>query len=403
VTGGVASFLATTGVAIGPAGPTGPVGPAGPAGPTGPAGPAGPAGPEPPEPPPEFSIILVNKPYKRVLSRRVRLSSSSISLMRGFILLYIKVILSLNQMIFIGPTFPGGIPQWASNYTKLFPDAKYYTVCDEIPECEHAFVFALPVPEFFNHYEYLKSRVKKMTCMTICETETVNEKFGLLMKEFKRLGVPSEFCKNVFSKQFPDNEFYVVPPYIQAPPPRPYIFYTISNMTDKRKNFDSLLNTFTRLDRPDAVLVVKEQSNSPITLNIPNVQIINEQLDDHQMDLLHRQCDCYINFSHSEGGIGMGAIEAALRDKPVIKPGYIGGPEYIKTPYTIDCVRKKVGQGYYLFTDDMIWGDPNPEQLLEFMRDAYDKQLRYMDHEYTKKLLSPESIIKSLKDIVSLE
>jgi hypothetical protein len=40
VTGGVASFLATTGVAIGPAGPTGPVGPAGPAGPTGPAGPA---------------------------------------------------------------------------------------------------------------------------------------------------------------------------------------------------------------------------------------------------------------------------------------------------------------------------------------------------------------------------
>jgi hypothetical protein len=51
----------------------------------------------------------------------------------------------------------------------------------------------------------------------------------------------------------------------------------------------------------------------------------------------------------------------------------------------------------------MIWGDPNPEQLLEFMRDAYDKQLRYMDHEYTKKLLSPESIIKSLKDIVSLE
>jgi glycosyltransferase involved in cell wall biosynthesis len=334
---------------------------------------------------------------------RTRIISCSISLRSVSIVLYIKERLSLNQMIFVGPTLPGGIAQLCFNYSKLFPDSIYYTLGQELPELPHAFLFAIPADTLLVHYDYIKSRIKNITMITICETETVHEDFGILMKDHKRVVVTSEFCKKVLSRQFPDNEFLVVPPHIPTPPPRPYIFYTIGNVDDPRKNFQKVLDTFSRLDRPNALLVIKQQSINPINLDIPNVQVINEQLDDHQMDLVHRQCDCYINFSHSEGGIGMGAIEAALRDKPVIKPGYAGGPEYIKTPYTIDCVPKKVGKGYYLFTDDMVWGDPDPEQLLEFMRDAYDKQLRYMDHEYTKNVLSPEKIFSSLKEIASLD
>jgi len=285
-------------------------------------------------------------------------------------------------MNFIGPTLPGGIAQLCYNYSKLFPGSTYYTLGQEIPELSHAFIFAVPAADTLLCYlDYFKSRIKNITMITICETETVHENYGVLMKEFKRVAVPSEFCKKVLSRQFPDNEFFVIPPHIPKPPPKPYIFYTIGNMNDPRKNFQKVLDTFSLLDRPNARLVIKQQSN------------------DAQIDLVHRQCDCYINFSHSEGGIGMGAIEAALRDKPVIKPGYAGGPEYVKTPYTIECVHKKIGQGYYLFTDDMIWGEPDPEQLLEFMRDAYDKQLRYMNHEYTKNVLSPENIVKSFESI----
>ena len=108
-------------------------------------------------------------------------------------------------MIFIGPTFPGGIARWSLKYKSLFPNSKHYTLADEIPICDHAVVFALPVDVFWDRYEYLKSRIKHISCMTICETETVHEDFGRLMGEFKRIGVPSEFCKRVFSKQFPDN------------------------------------------------------------------------------------------------------------------------------------------------------------------------------------------------------
>jgi glycosyltransferase involved in cell wall biosynthesis len=301
-------------------------------------------------------------------------------------------------MIFVGPTLPGGIAQHCFNYTKLFPGSTYYSLGQEIPESSHGVVFALPADTFFRFYEYIKSRIKNITYMTVCETDTVHEDFGIMMKEFKRVAVPSEFCMKILSRQFPDTKFFVIPPYIPKPPPRPYIFYTIGNLEDPRKNFQNLLDVFSRIDRPDTILVVKQQSNCPISVDIPNVQVINEQLDDHQMELFHRQCDCYVNFSHSEG-VGMGAIEAALRDKPVILSDFGGPVEYIKTPYTVQCTQAKTNIDYFLFKKDMIWGNPDPEQLLEFMRDAYDKKLRYMDHEHTKKLVSPENVFKSFDNI----
>ena len=39
--------------------------------------------------------------------------------------------------------------------------------------------------------------------MTVCETETVHEDYGKLFDLFDRIAVASEFCKKVFSRQFP--------------------------------------------------------------------------------------------------------------------------------------------------------------------------------------------------------
>ncbi|ALI95347.1 hypothetical protein AP053_gp198 [Ostreococcus mediterraneus virus 1] len=298
-------------------------------------------------------------------------------------------------MIIIGPPLPGGIARWSLKYKSLFPNAKHYILGQEIPECEEAIVFSLPVDAFWDCYEYLKSRIKKIHCMTICETETVHEDFGRLMKEFKRIGVPSEFCKRTFSKQFPENEFYVVRAYVPPPSPKPYRFYTIGNMEDKRKNFGAMLRAFMRLENPNAYLVVKAQSNAPIKLDLPNVQIINQELTEEEMTQIHDQCDCYVNTSHSEG-IGMGPVEAALRDKPVIIPDFGATSEYIKTPYLVKCKRNKIGNGYYLFKKDMTWGDPDEDMLYAFMKDALDKNLRHMDHTHTKEIMSPKNIIKEI-------
>jgi hypothetical protein len=96
-----------------------------------------------------------------------------------------------------------------------------------------------------------------------------------------------------------------------------------------------------------------------------------------------------VSFSSSEG-IGLGAVEAAIQNKPVIIPEYGGAVDYIKTPYLISCEKQEVPHDDFLFKKGMIWGKPNFDQLIKFMKDAYDKKLTYMNHDHTRFVVGPE-------------
>ena len=300
-------------------------------------------------------------------------------------------------MLVIGPTLLSGIGQHAKKYTELFPDWKYVQIQEEIHSCERAFIFALPTDFWLNKIPELKRKVKHLHCMTVCETETVHEDYGKLFELFDRIAVPSEFCKKVFSRQFPNTEFYVVRAHI--PHTDKYTFYHIGNIMDRRKNFRDILEAFVRLNKPDAKLIVKATCNQSVQIKLPNVEVINGLISDEEMDKIHRLSDCYVSFSSSEG-VGMGAVEAAMRDKPVIITDYGGAPEYVKTPYTIDCELQELQNDDFLFKKGMQWGKPNKEQLLEFMNDAYEKRLRYMDHSHTKRLVGKEHVSQQFIDDV---
>jgi len=300
-------------------------------------------------------------------------------------------------MLVIGPTLLSGIGQHAKKYTDLFPDWKYLQIQEEIPPCERAFMFALPTDFWLNKIPDLKRKVKHLHCMTVCETETVHEDYGKLFELFDRIAVPSEFCKKVFSRQFPNTEFYVVRAHI--PHTDKYTFYHIGNIMDQRKNFRDILEAFVRLNKPNAKLIVKATCNQPVQIKLPNVEVINGLISDEEMDKIHRLSDCYVSFSSSEG-VGMGAVEAAMHDKPVIITDYGGAPEYVKTPYTIDCELQELQNDDFLFKKGMQWGKPNKEQLLEFMNDAYEKRLRYMDHSHTKRLVGKEHVSQQFIDDV---
>jgi glycosyltransferase involved in cell wall biosynthesis len=297
-------------------------------------------------------------------------------------------------MIIIGPKLLTGIGQHAQKYTKLFlPGSSYHEFGSELPESEHGLVFTIPIKQHIEYITYAKTKVKNLACMTVCETETVHEDYGLIMKEFKRVAVPSEFCKRVLSKQFPDNEFYIIHAHIPKPKEKPYTFYHIGNIMDPRKKFRDILSAFARLNEPNTRLIVKATSNQDIQIKFPNVEIINGLVSEEEMDTIHNRSDCYVSFSHSEG-VGMGAVEAAMRDKAVIITNYGGAPEYIKTPYTIDCGLQELEMDDFLFKKGMVWGKPNFDQLLEFMRHAYDNRVRYMNHEHTKNLVGRKNVLE---------
>ena len=295
-------------------------------------------------------------------------------------------------MIVIGPGLNSGIGHHAKKYTNVFPDSGYYMFGSQLPEVDHALIFMLPIEPHLDYLKYVRTRVKNLACMTVCETETVHEDYSLIMREFKKVAVPSEFCKRVLSKQFPENEFYIIHAHIPKPREKPYTFYHIGNIMDPRKKFQDVLQAFIRLNEPNSRLIVKATCNQNIDIRLPRVEVINGVISDQEMDDIHNRSDCYVNFSHSEG-VGMGAIEAALRDKPVIITNYGGAPEYVKTPYTIDCELQELEKDDFLFKKGMVWGKPNFDQLLEFMRHAYDNRVRHMDHEYTKKLVGKDNIL----------
>jgi len=306
-------------------------------------------------------------------------------------------------MIFIGPTLLSGIGQHANKYCELFPDAEYYVFGQELPICDHAFVFAIPTPGILEQIEYIKSKARKVSCMTVCETETVHEDYGLICKEFDTILVPSMFCQRVLSRQFPNTTFKVVHAHITDAIENPYTFYHIGNVMDDRKQFGKILEAFVRLNDPNTRFIVKATCNQPVDIKLPRVKVINGLISDDEMNDIHTISDCYVSFSKSEG-VGMGAVEAAMRDKPVIITNYGGAPEYVKTPYTIDCELQELERDDFLFKKGMVWGKPNFDQLLEFMRDAASKKLRFMDHEHTKILVGKDGVLKEfLVNVIGTE
>ena len=309
-------------------------------------------------------------------------------------------------MLLIGPSMLSGIGQHLFKYSHVLKHARYIQIgTNEIPEDDEALIFALPIKEWFDIIPEIKRKCKKVICMTTCETETVHEAYGELFKHFDKVAVSSRYCKKVFSRQFPRTEFIIVRAHIPVKtittvtntfgiPKGKYIFYHIGNVLDQRKNFKGILEAFIRLNLPDTLLVVKATCHGTVNINIPNVIMINGLIPENELEGLHKICDCYVSFSNSEG-IGLGAVESAIQNKPVIIPEYGGAVDYIRTPYLIECDKQEVPNDDFLFKKGMIWGKPKFDQLMKFMKEAYDKKLTYMDHSHTRFVVGPEEFYRT--------
>lgn len=296
--------------------------------------------------------------------------------------------------LFIGPTALAGIGQVTKRYSRLVPDGEYVEFGQKPKHDKYdtGFAFVLPLADQLALVDQYAKFCKKMIYMTICETETVNPAYGMLVERYSKLYVASEFCKKVFEKQFPQGDWRILRLFADAPPvtranpgTEPYIFYTIGNVADPRKNIGALIRAVENF--PGARLLLKATCNRPIEFTHPQITIINGLLSDEQMESVHARCHCYVNCSHSEG-VGMGAVEAALHNKPVIITDYGGLKEYVKTPFVVKCVLRPIGFDDFLFTRDLVWGHPSYEDLVAHMATCYEQRIVKWDHTHTSGLLA---------------
>jgi glycosyltransferase involved in cell wall biosynthesis len=245
--------------------------------------------------------------------------------------------------------------------------------------------------------EYSK-KIKKVVYMSVCETETVHSLYGRLAELTDTVYTPSQFASDILKRQFPNVEFPVLHHYaspcvhpvvkkVQFPPDA-YVFYHIGNVIDHRKNIHKIIEAFMRLQLPNCFLLLKATCNQPVPWkNIPNIVVLEGLMSHEELEGVHAVGDCYVSCSHSEGA-GMGAIEAAMRHKPVIIQEYGAAKEYIDTPYIVTCGRKKVGVDDFLYTADMEWGDPDFGLLMKHMKHAYENKVRVQLHPKTYQVVS---------------
>jgi glycosyltransferase involved in cell wall biosynthesis len=299
----------------------------------------------------------------------------------------------MSNWLFIGPTPLSGIGQVMTQYAKKFGTFIEFGTKLET-SWDYIVVFLLPVDQYVSTSRiYRKFARRKFYIMSICETYPVHDSYGHMFKEFTNVITPSAFCRDVFFHQFGVSAEIVplyqdVNPVPSEPETPPYVFYTIGNLADPRKNIKMLLECFIRCNFGNkAKLLLKATCRDEFKVNLPNVEVINEGiLSDEEMERrVHQKSHCYINCSHSEG-VGMGAVEAALRNKPVIITDFGGLKEYVKTPFTIPCKYVQIGEGAaeFLFTPDMFWGQPDKNKLIEFMTTCFTEKITKQEHPSTK-------------------
>lgn len=299
-----------------------------------------------------------------------------------------------KKWLFIGPNLLSGIGQVTKQYADLVGGD--YVENDSRPSpvnYDIGFAFVLPIEHHLANVDALMARCTKKMYMTVCETETVHPVYEILVRRYKTLYVPSEFCRTVFSRQFPQGDWRLlrhtaVSDPLPAPKTPEYTFYSIGNMADPRKNIRMLLEAFIRLGLPGTRLVLKATCLRPYECRIPNVTVINGLLSNEELMDIHRTSHCYVNCSYSEG-VGMGAVEAAMHGRPVIITDYGGLKEYIpSTPFVVGCDRCTVGQDDFLYTKDMVWGSPRLSELIDHMRTCALQRIETWDHELSRKLVS---------------
>lgn len=295
------------------------------------------------------------------------------------------------KRVFLGPRSISGIGQVTRKYASLVNGDFVEFGQPLTQEYDVGFAFVLPLDDLIEIVKVYAKGCKKMVYYTICETEPVNDAYKKLLTLTDTLWTSSQFCSDVFKKQFPDAHFPVmhlyaplsnVPKNVQSDV---YTFYHIGNIIDQRKNIHKLIECFYRAAIPNTQLVLKATCHTPVK-SIPGVIVINDFLSDEQLEDLHASSQCYVSFSHSEGA-GMGAVEAAIRDKPVIVQEYGGTVEYIQTPFVVSCTRVPVGRDDFLFQKDHMWGEPSMDDMIACMRRVTSERIVTWDHSYTRNLM----------------
>lgn len=299
----------------------------------------------------------------------------------------------MKRFLVVGASQFSGIGQVCLKYVAMLRkihgyDSKFVPF-NEAPtsfdDWDRVLMFVIPSSPYFSYLNKIKAHeFKKIELLTVCETDPVHPDYGKLLNYKSKIWVPSEFARDVLKKQFPHGEFGILRHWIPEAKvdetkidpqlskifkTNHYFYYTIGNMFDNRKNLNGILRAWVdiKLYQKGCLLLIKNTHPRKLEFTIPGVVIVNGLIDDNHINYIHKKCNCFINFSRSEG-VGMGAFEASQWGNKTIITEWGGAKEYVKTKYIIPCKRVALENDDFLFLKGTFWGEPDYDVLKDYMQ-----------------------------------
>lgn len=285
----------------------------------------------------------------------------------------------------------------------------------------------------------------KIVGLSLWESDRVHQDFSKGMDMVDVMITCAEWNKQVFGRQTNVPVYTIhcpidLPPYsndgvyerkvdslVNDGEKRRFLFYTLNEWTP-RKGIEDIIQAFLEeFDGNDDVALFIKSSVVPKDVGDAYIasqrikfkrppRIVLDCTDISDVDIagLHKRGDCYVALTRAEG-LGLGACEAAMSDKPVIMTGYGGQLDYLKGIFYVSFWEEPVNMCSKLYGDhsscddngckhnylyvpkEQRWGVPSLMDAKATMRYVYEhysdtKKLTEFTKQYIRKMFSVTKI-----------
>lgn len=208
---------------------------------------------------------------------------------------------------------------------------------------------------------------------------------------FQEIWTASEYCKNIFEREFPDIPCRVVNHVVEKPkkevrlsridlglPLDKFIYMYSFDAWSRvdRKNPIALVRAFdlVREKYPDSYLLLKSRNlTGAQTIQIlgshnqDSVMILDHYLTTEKLWALYGLADCFVS-PHKSEGFGLHVAEAMLSGTPVVATGFSGVTQVCRddTCWMVDFEIEPARDPYYKPSDG-VWALPNIEHMASQM------------------------------------
>lgn len=245
---------------------------------------------------------------------------------------------------------------------------------------------------------------KRIAAYAVWETERIPPQWTASLKNIEFLFIPCEGNRKAFRDGGFEGPIEVVPHSLapgQSPLPDPpedrgeFVFYSI-NTWEPRKAIDrtllAYLRAFRRADKVRLILKTSERGRLPFFpwypvstdwhisrilrqhLDPPAVTVLTARLSNEEILNLHRDGNCYVSLTRSEGW-GLGAFDAAASGRPVIMTGLGGQTEFLPAELLVKYEAVTVP---FLplepYARGQHWAEADTEHAAQLMRHVFENR-----------------------------